>query len=299
MITKEFVYNNVLPLVKEKGRHIDYLLIKSLFENVDDELIKALLQYQNKDLGFGHALEPDAQMPSSSILATDIAIEILNQIKDKTKIEPIIKDITIYLESQYDSIKDGFRLVTKEVNDFPHAVWWNYDKDDTNFPYGNPDAEVIGFLFKHRKYITNIDINKQINNIIKHILSDDFLEADDHNAFSALRFHSCVDKDVKNLIHERLHVVIDHLIIRDKDKWDEYGVEPYKIYLMDQHYTEDHTPLLKKNLDLVKASIESLNVFPNWKWHQYDDVFEKKVKFEWMGYIYFEKIKALRLNRLI
>lgn len=297
MISKEFVYKKVLPLVEDKGRTIDVLLIRSLFENVDDELVKELLKYQNKDFGFGHGLEPDAQMPNSSILATNMAIDVLTQIKDKSKTLEITKQIVPYLESQYDSNKDGFKLVTKEVDSFPHAIWWNYDKYDTNFTYGNPDAQVIGYLFKHRKYLSTLDINKQINNVLKHILSDQFLNADFHNAFSALIFHSYVDDDVKNLIHDRLHEVIDRLINEDKDKWSEYGLEPYKVYLLDQHYTNNHRKLLVKNLELVKESVDTLDVFPNWKWFQFDDVFETKVKYEWMGYIYYQKIKALRLHR--
>lgn len=298
MISKEFVYDKVLPLVKEKGRMIDYYLIKSLFENVDKEILKELKTYQNEDLGFGHGLEPDVQMPESSIVSADMAVSFLGQIRDVSLKENMIKDIVSFYESQYDKEKDGFKLINKHVKNHPHAFWWTYEKYDEFFPYGNPDGEVIGFLFKHRKYLKKLDINKQINNMISFILSDEFLESSMHTLMSALLFHKYVDQDVKNLIHEQLHKLTDKLLEEDKNKKD-YKLEVYKVYLIDPHFTEDHQDLLKKNLLEKKEEVEGLQVFPDWTWGQYDDVFETKVKYEWMGHIYYNLIKALRLHRNI
>lgn len=299
MISKEWVYNNVLPKIKKEGRTIDYLLVMSLFENKDEELLKELKTYQNKDLGFGNGLEPDVQMPNSSIVATNIAIEVLGQIRDQEKSMPFVKDIVSFLESQYDKSKDGFKLVTKEVDNYPHAVWWNFENYDTNFTYGNPDAEVIGFMFKHRNFLTSTNIIKQVNNVVNHIRNDEFLKSDLHNVSSCLLFHKYLDKDVRNLIHNQLHKAVNQLIIRDKDKWDEYGTEPYKLYLIDPHFTENHFELLSMNLDRIQHEVKSLSVMPNWTWYQYDNVFESTVKYQWMGFLYYKKIKALRLHRNI
>ena len=296
MISKEFVYDKVLPLVKEKGRMIDYYLIMSLFENVDDEIIHELKQYQNKDLGFGHGLEPDVQMPESSIVATDMAIVALNQIKDKKKAEPIIKDIVSYFEQSYDPVKDGFKLITEQVKHHPHAFWWTWEKYDEFFPYGNPDGEVIGFLFKHRKHLKTLDINKQVNNMVKFIMDDNFYNQGMHTLMSSLLFHKNIDQDVQNLIHDRLHVLVDKLIEEDKEK-EEYGLESYKIYIIDPHFIDDHKELLQENLLTQKKQVEDLNVFPNWTWGQFDDLFESTIKYQWMGHIYFNIIKALRLHR--
>lgn len=298
MISKEFVYDKVLPLIQEKGRRIDYYLIQSVFENVDAHLEHQLKQYQNSDLGFGHGLEPDVQMPESSILATNIAISVINQMKDSTFKNHFIQDIVSYFEDQYDEHKDGFKLINESVKNHPHAFWWTYEKYDDFFPYGNPDGEVIGFLFKHRNYLKKLDINKQINNMIQFILSDTFLECSMHSLMSVLQFHKYVDQDVKNLIHDRLHHRIDQLLIEDQDK-EEYGLEAYKIYLIDSHFTENHQQLLQKNLEKKKQLVESLMVYPNWTWGQYDDVFETTAKYEWMGYIYFQYIKALRLHETL
>lgn len=296
MISKQFVYDTVLPLVKEKGRMIDYYLIMSLFENVDEELIDELKKYQNKDLGFGHGLEPDVQMPESSIVATNMAIVAIHQIKDQKKREPLIQDVVSYFEKSYDPVKDGFKLITEQVKHHPHAFWWTWEKYDEFFPYGNPDGEVIGFLFKHRKYLKTLDINKQVNNMVKFIMDDSFYNQGMHTLMSSLMFHMYMDQDVQNLIHDRLHVLVDKLIEEDKEKED-YGLEPYKIYIIDSHFTEDHTSLLNKNLSMLQKKVEALDVYPNWTWGQFEDLFASTIKYQWMGHIYFNIIKALRLHR--
>lgn len=297
MINKDFVYSKVLPLVKEKGRTIDYFLIKSVFENQDTELVEELKNYQNSDLGYGHGLEPDSLCETSSIVSTEQAMEVISRIRDPFIKEEKIKEIVTYLESQYDKEKDGFKLVTNDVDNSPHAIWWNYSDYDKNFPYGNPDGFVIGFLFKYRKYLTSLNINKQINNMITFIRSEKFLESSMHILFNVIAFHKYVDKDIKNLIHDRIHLLVDKLLEDDKDKWNEYALEPFKIYLIDPHFTSGHNELLNKNLEILLKSVEDLNVMPKWQWYQYGDIFNEKIKYLWMGNLYYQYIKALRLHR--
>lgn len=297
MINKDFVYQNVLPLIQSKGRMIDYYLIKSLFENQDEQLIKELKNYQNKDFGYGHSLEPDSLCETSSIVSTEQAIYAIERIKNPELKEPLIKEIVLYLESQYDKDKDGFKLITEDFKNYPSAIWWKYEDYDKNFPYGNPDGFVIGFLFQHRKYITTLDINKQINNMISFIMSEKFIESDMHILFNALQFNKYVDNDVQNLIHDRIHLLVDKLLENDKGNWDDYSLEPYKIYLIDPHFMSGHKSILNKNLESLLKEVTDLTVMPKWKWYQYDDIFESKVKYLWMGNLYYQYIYALRLHR--
>lgn len=296
MIQKEFVYEKVLPLVKEKGRMLDYYLIKSLFENVDNELSNEFKKYQNDDLGFGNALEPDCQMPHSSNLATSHVIGIINRIKDHSIREEIIKGMVQYFESSFDYENERFYMITEESEQYPHAVWWNYEDLHKNFTYGNPEPEIIGFMFKYRRFLTDFPINKQVNKVVNYILSDQFLEDGMHNLFSVLKFHKLVDQDVKNLIHDRIHELANKLL-NQKVNPDEYGLEPYKVYIIDHHYVIGHDAYLNENLEQLKKQVEELSVMPNWKWYQNDAFFEETAKYQWMGHIYFEKIKALRLHR--
>jgi hypothetical protein len=298
MISKEFIYNDVLPLVKEKGRILDYYLIQSLFENKDNEIVEELNKYQNLDGGFGHGLEPDVQMPNSSILATEQAFYILRFVKDEKIKEKIIQDIVNFLEDSYDTDQDRFFMVTKEVDDFPHAVWWNFKDLEKNFPFGNPDPNVIGFLYENRKYLKTLNFSGLINHVVDFVMSDKFLESGMHVLMSVMSFYKSVDNDVKSLIHDRIHLLVNKELEAGLEKWDEYSLEPYKIYIIEPHFLNTHLELLGKNLTKVMTLIKNLEVEPNWNWHQYNDVF-KVVKSQWLGNMYFNMIRALKLHRII
>ena len=113
---------------------------------------------------------------------------------------------------------------------------------------------------------------------------------------SVLTFNNYMDKDIQNLIHDRLHLLVDQEIKKGLGKWEEYSLEPYKIYIIDSHFTEDHISDLEDNLEILLDKVKTLSVKPNWNWYQYEDVFEK-TKFDWLGHIYFDMIKALRYHR--
>jgi hypothetical protein len=296
MINKEFIYDKVLPYIKNECRYLDYLLIQNLFENKEKDIVEELKKYQNEDKGFGNALEPDVRMPHSSVVATDIAISILSELKDKTLKEDMIKDIVEYYENVYNPEKDRFLMVSKEVDDYPRAIWWNYKDLEKNFPFGNPDPEVIGFLYENRKYVKKLDLNHLINKVVNFIKSDAFMDSGMHALMSVLSFHGKVDKDVQNLIHDRIHLLVDKEINAGLGKWGEYSLEPYKIYVIDRHFTENHLTSLNENLDYNLQKVKELSIMPNWNWHQFEEEFEK-AKFDWVGYLYYQVIKALRLHR--
>ena len=298
MISKQFIYDEVLPLVKEKARMLDYYLIQSLFENQDKKIVEELKKYQNKDGGFGKGLEPDVQMPNSSVVATEQAIYALTFVKDNKVKEDMIQNIVSYLESSYDSENRRFFMVTKEVNDYPHAVWWNFEDLEKNFPFGNPDPGVIGFLYKNRKYLKTLNYSSLINHVVDYVLSDKFLESGMHSLMSVMTFYKCVDDDVKNLIHDRIHLLVKKEIDAGLGMWDEYSLEPYKIYIIEPHFLNTHLEDLGKNLTRVISMVKNLSVEPNWIWHQYNEEFEK-VKYQWVGHIYFDMIRALKLHRII
>ncbi len=298
MIDKKFIYENVLPLIEEKSRMLEYYMIQSLFENKDKEIISELKKYQNEDLGFGNCLEPDVRMPNSSVVATDYAVHVLDYIHDESLKEDLIKDIVTFYENSYDEEKERFLMVTKEVDDYPRAIWWNFDDLEKNFPFGNPDPEVIGFLFKNRKYIKNLNYSKLINKVVDYVNSDKFLEAGMHTLMSVLSFYDDIQEDVQNLIHDRLHLLVNKELDAGVDKWDEYSLEPYKIYIIEPHFLNTRLQLLGENLTRCIGLIKELSVEPNWQWYQFEKEFEN-AKNDWIGVIYLNMIKALKIHRIL
>jgi len=296
MINKTFVYEKVIPLIEEKGKRIDVLLLQSLFEDKQQELVDELRQYQNKDFGLGHGLEPDIRMPNSSIAATNHGVVVLEQVKDRMVKEKFLEELVHYYEETYDETLERFVMVSKEVEDYPHAIWWSYKDVLENFPFGNPDPEVIGFLYQNRKHLKKVNINRLINTVIDYVKTETFKESGMHSILSVARFYKRVDKDVQNLIKDRLIEVIDNEIEKNLDQWNGYALEPYKVYIVSPDLCVNQLVHLEENLGQLLEKISSLSVSIPWQWYRDEDVFEE-VKNDWLGFLYFTMIKALRLHR--
>ena len=208
----------------------------------------------------------------------------------------MIEELVQYYEEAYDEKHERFVMVSEKVEEYPHAIWWTYKDILKNFTFGNPDPEVIGFLYQNRRYLKKLNINKLINKVIEYVMSDAFTTSGMHHIMSVAKFYKRVDKDVQNLIHDRLVEVIDREINENLDKWDEYALEPYKIYVIAPDLCINQSVNLDRNLEEILKKVESLDVKIPWQWYRDEEVFEK-VKNDWLGYLYFGMIRALRLHR--
>lgn len=156
---KAFIYRNARP--------IDIARWNYLFENgKSSEVIKYLLSYQNKDGGFGNALEPDCWNTKSTPLQTWAATKIIKEINLEDKNDPLILGILSYLSSgnEFDGHHWHGLNSVQSNNEYPHAPWWSYSQDEEN-AY-NPTASLIGFILKYAKkqspsYILACDLAKE------------------------------------------------------------------------------------------------------------------------------------------
>lgn len=136
---RNFIYKNARPL--------DIARWKYLFENGSKEdVLIALIAYQNEDGGFGNALEPDYWNPNSSPVQTWVATEIIKEINLKDKDHPIIQGVLNYLSSGKDFDGHTWSNTVATNNDYPHAPWWKFEpSQETSY---NPTASFIGFILK-------------------------------------------------------------------------------------------------------------------------------------------------------
>lgn len=138
---QEFVYKNARP--------IDLARWNYLFENGESaEVIKYLIAYQNKDGGFGNALEPDSWNEKSTPLQTWAATKIIKEIGLENQSHPLISGILEYLSSgdEFDGHRWRGLNTVQSNNEFPHAPWWTYLQNN-EMSY-NPTASLIGFILK-------------------------------------------------------------------------------------------------------------------------------------------------------
>lgn len=294
VLSNEFLKKNLLTKMWDESRKLEYYLLLSFLEDTDQEIVNELKKYQNDDGGFGHGLEPDIRLPFSNVASTDIAIYALDFVKDFFVKEEMIQRIVNYYENCFDYDIKSWTIVPQTVDDFPRAVWWNFSNVNS-FTYGNPNPEIIGFLYQNRRYLTKIDIVAQINKVIEYINNQFEKEADMHNIQSVLQFYKRMDKDVKNVIKTVLQRVIDAELEKSKDHWDEYAFEPYLVASIDKMLLSNHLDQLSSNFDNLLQKLNNGLIEPKWQWYQFDDVFEE-IKHEWSGLLTLKVVQALRLN---
>jgi hypothetical protein len=295
MIDNDYIKHKILPIMSHKGRKLEYYLIKNMIGNYEKDLLNELLQFQNEDGGFGNGLEVDMRMPNSSAASTNIACTILASIYDKKIKEDTVKSIVQYFEKTFNEKINGWDIVPKAVDDFPHAIWWNYDQRHT-FTYGNPNPEIIGFLYQNRLYLKHLDINHLVNLVVNYIRDKWESESTMHSLLSVLRFYNYMDRDIQNLIINQIHKVIDKEIETDESKWLEYGLEPYKIAVFGSKFLLKHYDIFNKNLVSLQSRLEKGYIKPNHQWFQYKD--EESIYIdEWIGLFTYDALKALRYKR--
>lgn len=245
---KAFVYRNARP--------IDLARWQYHFENGSKEnILNALSYYQNDDGGFGHALEADCFNPYSSPIQTWTATEIIREIKFTDGTHPIVKGILKYLESGADFSQEHNQWlnVVKSNNNFPHAIWWEYGENGSEFKY-NPTACLAGFIIRFADknsvlYKKGCEIAKQA---FEYFISNvPFEETHITNCFIRLYEYSS-EADVNifdmNVFKEKLIEQVNANICRDTEKWGkEYVALPSNFI-----FSKDSI-FYSENADVVKA----------------------------------------------
>jgi hypothetical protein len=299
LLINKLDYFDALNYVQEFGRKLDCLLLKNLSVDQKEEVLIELLKYQNSDGGFGNALEPDLRVPNSTAIATEFAINIISDldILDDEVISSIIK----YLESTYDPSLRYWKIVPPSVDNHPRAIWWNYNNIE-GFGRMNPTTSLIGFIYKHAKGNSTIDLDYHINDIVSYINERKVDEFESHELLCLMRFNSYMPKSIQEIIDKKLNDIIEHIIEKDPKKWGEYCPLPVSYINYDNLLLMDkYIELIKDNLDFI---VESRTINKVWlvkhQWYQFEEDFIKTAKSEWTGFITYENMKILKsFKRLV
>jgi hypothetical protein len=283
--------NNLLSNLPTETRQLDIELIKSFISNNDENVIQALKDYQNEDGGFGHGLEADTTLPDSSVVNTDMAVTILEHLKHSKAKTDLIKAIIAYYETEYIHDINGWKMIPKTVNNYPRAIWWNYESLDS-FPWQNPNLEIIGFLNQYKVYVTNLDVDFLTNLAIRKTLELTTENCSMHTLLSAVRFYERCDQKVKDSIFNHLNDLVNKLVTFESKKWNEYALEPYKVLSISKDFMKDQEDVIKINIASIEKLLNESYPLPKWNWFQFEEVFRKQ-KYQWIGNLSFEMLQAL------
>ncbi|QSX04991.1 hypothetical protein JYG23_09855 [Sedimentibacter sp. zth1] len=275
------VFNKARLFVYQNARPLDIARWKYHFENGSiEEILTALSVYQNKDGGFGHAIEPDAWNPNSSPIDTWVATEILKEIGFSDKSHPIIQGILRYLGSGAD-FENGKWINTVPTNNmFPHAPWWYYDSADTsNKTNYNPTACLAGFALKYADESSKLYsvASTVAKGAFESYLSQGVLESM-HTALCYIRLMEyCEEANINNLfdvslLKKQLLKQVKGSITRNLDEWrTSYICKPSQFFNnKNSIFYTDNKEIAKYECEfIVSTQLDDGSWNINWQWEDY------------------------------
>ena len=268
--------------ILDNARYLEKLIFSHHFiDPCPDKIVKAIKMYQNKDGGFGSALEPDFRMPYSSPMATSVALKYLSEFKESEGASEAIARAMHYLEHTYDDRIKGWESVGMIVNQFPHAPWWKYHGPQERM-HGNPSAELVGYLIEFSEYVTKIDIEALKELYIQYFLDLDVFE--EHEVYSFIRLYNKLS-DIEHVsLRAKLKVAYETLVDIDPLNWNNYVPYPLKfVNLIENDIFEVPDALIKKNINFLIDKIHADGcIVPSWSWGAYPEDWEI-AKREWSG----------------
>jgi len=94
------------------------------------------------------------------------------------------------------------------------------DKD-----WGNPSAEITGYLYHFRKYLSKLDIKELVNDAIKHYNHIANLESE-HEAYCYIRLFNILRSKDRIKLEERIKHAVGNLMNPHMDQWTTYVPMP-------------------------------------------------------------------------
>lgn len=271
---RQFIYRNARPL--------DLARFQYHFEGGSKEaVLTTLAAYQNKDGGFGHALEPDAWNPNSAPIQIWTATEILREIDFTDGNHPIIRGILRYLAGGQDFEGHFWYNTVRSNNDYPHAPWWHTESDSTCHNDYNPTACLAGFIIRYAD--KNSDLYQLGCRIAKEAFDSYFAQdllGDMHTAGCYIRLlQYCEEAGVDNVIdlatlRERLKVQVKHSITSNTAEWEtSYICKPSQFLgSRDSIFYADNKDIAEYECDFIMRTQQPDGAWSiPWGWNDYPE----------------------------
>lgn len=271
---RAFIYRNARPLDLARWQYH--------FEGGSKEaVLTALAAYQNKDGGFGHALEADSWNPNSAPIQTWTATEILHEIDFTDSMHPVIQGILRYLESGRDFNGNFWYNAVKSNNDYPHAPWWHTESDSTCHIGYNPTACLAGFIIRFAD--KNSELYQLGCRIAKEAYDSYFgqgLLNDMHTAACYIRLWQYCEEtgavDVIDLpkLKEKLILQVNSSITKNTAEWEtSYICKPSQFFnTRDSILYADNRDIADYECEfIVKSQLEDGSWAIPWSWNGYPE----------------------------
>ena len=286
-----------------QARPLDRALFRYHFEHgTIQKVMFELAQYQNSDGGFGNALEPDMRSPSSSALATEIALRILVELGVPSQ-NPLVVSAISYLLKTLHPMTKTWRVVPQDANEYPHAPWWHDEAGSLAKTFCDfkviPRAGILAALRHYPNLLPEGWLNKLTKSTISDLLEmelDSFSGGGDSVVY-AQRFAEApgLSRKIRTKLRDRIRQIADHIVTRDEASWSQYSAAPLKLAPTPKNTIADTlADCLPANLNFLVESQNPEGFWDvTWSWVDYPDDWEI-AKTEWRGILTLEALMTLQ-----
>lgn len=224
-------------------------------------VLAALKHYQNNDGGFGHGLEPDLRTKQSTVIATTVALQILESVGGEASL--IADHAMQYLSSQF--IDGNWQAIHAGANDAPHAPWWRYEAARVTGFAANPGAEVLRYLL-NRSWMAN-ETAELLNRAIHHIKTQP-LELHELLCFNRLYECKALTKQTRIELLPYLLSNGYQLVNVERCDWEEYCLTPLALVTHPGSvFAEFFADTIDANFDfLIDQQQPDGSWRPTWSW---------------------------------
>lgn len=302
-LSREAFHRARLFLVNQ-GRPLDRALFEFRFEDAPAErVIAELARFQNGDRGFGHALEPDLRTPSSSALATGMALRMLQEVGCPSE-HSLVYGAVQFLLDTFNRSTGVWRVAPPDTNDFPHAPWWNDEYGSLADTFDDfsiiPRAQIVGSLLHYSNLVPRDWLQELTGNTVSAIetAKEDSLGG----GGDALRYALDLTEAENLLPHfkdrllPKLRTATRSVVSQDPEEWGTYCAPPLKIAPAPQSLVADLLePALERHLDyqIENQSLEG-TWEPVWTWGDAFPAAWQQARQEWRGHLTLETLTSLR-----
>ncbi len=280
-------FKRIAGIFEDNARSIERAIFEDRFVGrCEEKILDELRWYQNGDGGFGKGIEPDFLLPLSSPLATSVGFRYILNLKNVDP-SPVAEHAIGYLEKTFVSERKGWYAVPEDVNDFPHAPWWHCDEETgitvIDRSWGNPSAEIIGYLCRYRKFLKKLDPDELVEIAAEHLGSIDKFVSE-HEVYCYVRLFESLPEDLSERFRDKLTEAVTSIVRPNRKDWDEYVPKPLDFVQKRDSFrfgmTDDQMDV---QLDYLVETLE-LNGFiePVWSWGAYPDEWTRSKKV-WTG----------------
>ena len=264
-----------------------------------DDVIHALRPYANEDGGFGRALEPDVRTPSSSALATGIALEILESVGCPAD-HALVQNAARWLVT---ACSDAlvWRVVPPDTNDHPHAPWWHDEDGSLARTFGDflliPRANVVGGLQRLRRLVPAHWLDAITEATVSAVEAAEALGiggGSDLEYVARMARAPGLPAAHQTRLHACLRAAIPRAVVRDRTKWSSYCVTPLgAVPSPDAIGSDLLTEPLAEHLDFVVAQQTEEGTWdPAWSF-DYPAAW-RHAHTEWRGILTLKTLQSLR-----